>query len=93
MQSVYLGRSICFKVVAIRACRLFDLVFICLISVFPIASIQVGFRLPMKILSVSTAKKSCHEIMATSDEVKTIRLTVGFFCADFKIPTVPLIAG
>jgi hypothetical protein len=48
---------------------------------------------PVKTVSDSTLTKSCHGIMATSDEVITTRLILSTAAADFKIPTVPLTAG
>jgi len=48
---------------------------------------------PVKICGDPCTKKSFHGMMATPDEVMTMRLMLGILSADFKIPVVPLTAG
>jgi len=54
---------------------------------------QESEDLPDQTSSVSIAKNLSHGMMATSDDVITMRFTLETLVADFRIPTVPLIAG
>lgn len=48
---------------------------------------------PVNTVSDSTSLKSLQGMIATSEDVMTMRLIEGTFAADFRMPTVPLRAG